>query len=448
MFAILQRPRAQNPEILLTVVVAVGVGVALVATPVLTALAIPLVLGAGLLGVLLRALADPVDEARNRWLRQVTAGVLGVHLLIGIVVISSGWLVQTLGGDAVTYHLGARAIVDHWHGLAAFDTSILPPGKEGFFFALAALYWVFGPYQVAGIAVNAVLAAAVVPLVHDTTRRLLGRDAARVAVIMYAVLPGFLVWTSQLLREAGVVFLLAMAANAAVRLQVRTTIGAVAALGGSLALLFTLRANVALLATAGLIAGVALSRREVLAGVASGAVVAGLLVLAVVVAGVGERGYDLTTTADLKTVSEVRQALATTANSGIAPEADVSTPGDAIRFLPYGLTAFGLGPFPWTATNGRQAAGVLEASTLLFLLPSLVRGWLRARDVIGRRRLVLGIPALLLAVGLALFVGNYGTVVRERLQVSILILPFVAYGWTLRRRGALAAPAGVAERTG
>jgi hypothetical protein len=110
--------------------------------------------------------------------------------------------------------------------------------------------------------------------------------------------------------------------------------------------------------------------------------------------------------------------------------------------------AFGLGPFPWTARNGRQVAGVLEALTLLFLLPSLVRGWLRAGDAIGRRRLVLGVPALLLAVGLALFVGNYGTVVRERLQVSILILPFVAYGWTLRRRGAPVAPAGVAERTG
>jgi hypothetical protein len=448
MFAIVQRTRARSPEVAVSAGVAVAVGVALIATPGVTALAVPLVVGAGLVGVLLRVLEDPADAARNRWLRQISVAVLGAHLLIGLVVISSGALVQTLGGDAVAYHLGARAIVDHWRGVADFDMNLLPAGKEGFFVGLAALYWVFGPFQVAGIAVNAALAAAAVPLVHDTTRRLLGREAAWVAVVMYAVLPGFLIWTSQLLREAAVVFLLAAAANAAVRLQARTTAGAMAALGGSLALLFTLRANVALLAAAGLIAGVAVSRREVLAGAATGAVVAGLLVLAVVVAGVGERGYELTTTADLKTVSEVRQALATTANSGIAPGADVSTPGDAIRFLPYGLAAFSLGPFPWTATNGRQLAGVLEALTLLVLLPSLVRGWLRAGDVIGRRRLVLGVPALVLAVGLALFVGNYGTVVRERLQVSILILPFVAYGWTLRRRGALVAPAGVIERTG
>jgi hypothetical protein len=167
---------------------------------------------------------------------------------------------------------------------------------------------------------------------------------------------------------------------------------------------------------------------------------------------VGQRGYELTATADLKTVSEVRQALATTANSGIAPGADVSTPGEAIRFLPYGLAAFGLGPFPWTASNGRQLVGVLEALTLWCLLPCLIRGWVQAGDEIGRRRLVLGVPALALAVGLALFVGNYGTVVRERLQVSILILPFAAYGWTLRCRRALAAPpprlAAVVERTG
>jgi len=448
MSAILQRPRAEGLEVAVTTIVAVGVGVALVATPAVTALIVPTLVGAGLVGVLSRVLEDTADLARNRWLRQVSASVLGAHLVIGLVIIGNDALVRTLGIDAVGYHEGAKAILDHWHGTAAMDVSFLPVGKEGFFYGLAAVYWVFGAFQVAGIAVNAALAAAVVPLVYDTTRRLVGSGAARVAVVMYAVLPGFLVWTSQLLREAVVVFLLAAAANAAVRLQERTTPGPVVVLGGTLAVLFTVRANVALLAAAGLVIGLVISRREVLAGAMTAAVVIGLVVFAVAVAGVGESGYRLTTTADLETVSEIRQALATSANSGIAPEADVSTPGDALRFLPYGLVAFGLGPFPWTAENALQLAGVLEALTLLFLLPSLVRGWRRAGDAIGRRRLVLGVPALALAMGLALYVGNYGTVVRERLQVSILILPFVAYGWTLRRRGALVAPAGVMERTG
>jgi len=34
---------------------------------------------------------------------------------------------------------------------------------------------------------------------------------------------------------------------------------------------------------------------------------------------------------------------------------------------------------------------------------------------------------------LSLLIGNYGTVVRERLQVTIFLIPLAAYGWTLRK---------------
>ena len=51
----------------------------------------------------------------------------------------------------------------------------------------------------------------------------------------------------------------------------------------------------------------------------------------------------------------------------------------------------------------------------------------------GRQVLVHLLPAAALASMLALIIGNYGTVIRERLQVVVLILPFVAFGLAKRK---------------
>jgi hypothetical protein len=90
-----------------------------------------------------------------------------------------------------------------------------------------------------------------VPLVADTSRRLFGPATVRPAALMVAFLPGFLIWTSQLLREAPMLACLAVIANVSVRLTERTRPGLLVVLSLSLAVLFTLRANVALLVRQG-----------------------------------------------------------------------------------------------------------------------------------------------------------------------------------------------------
>jgi hypothetical protein len=92
-----------------------------------------------------------------------------------------------------------------------------------------------------------------------------------------------------------------------------------------------------------------------------------------------------------------------------------------------------LGPVPWQASNARQAGGLIEAMSLWVLLPSLWRGWRASGALIGRTRLVPLLPAALVAVSLALLIGNYGTIVRQRLQVTVFLIPFAALGWCLRR---------------
>jgi hypothetical protein len=308
----------------------------------------------------------------------------------------------------------------------------VPSGKDGFYYLLAGLYWVFGATTVAGLGVNAAFAAGLVPLVTDTTRRLYGPSAARYAAPLTVVVPGVLVWTSQLLKEAAVLFLLALAVNFAVRIVQRISVVPLAGLAGAMAVLFTFRGWVGVMAAGGIAIGIVFGRRELLRGLGSGVTAVALLGALVVVTGLGYSGYSTAVGSDLALASEVRRDNARSARSGYDSNADISTPARALTYLPRALTTFLLGPFPWQIRSARQLIVVPDMLVWWALLPSLWRGMRGAARQHGRQVLLLLMPALTTSVLLALTVGNLGLLLRERTQVYVLLLPFFCLGLSMR----------------
>ena len=396
-------------------------------------------MGIALTLVFRAVIGDSLDADRRAWLAKLTLLVFVGHIGLSLVISTSVWLVQTLGPDAITYHGGASGLAELWKGnrlAELFNTA----GREGFFYPLAVLYYALGSHEVAGLVLNAAMSAMLVPVIYDTTRRLFGHEPARIAALLLVMLPGFAIWTSQLLREVQVVFFLALAANAIVRLSAKKSAGPWLVVGTCVAVLFTLRGQVAVVAAASFLVAIIASRTSLLEGITSSTgtlLVIGLLVIS---GGIGYAGYEQTQGASLERVSVTRQFLAD-ADSGIAPDTDISTPSRALVFLPYAMTTFLLGPFPWQLNNVRQVGLILEAAALWILLPSLLQGYRQAKIDIGRRRFMLVIPAMMIAVALSLLIGNFGTIVRERLQVEIFLIPLAAYGWHLRREQRVAAAA-------
>jgi 4-amino-4-deoxy-L-arabinose transferase-like glycosyltransferase len=384
---------------------------------------------AGALVVRMGEVAAGDEDAHARLVRW-SVGAFLAHLAFGLVVVKSGALTRYLGPDALTYHAFAGAIVSHWTDGTALPR--LVGGKEGFFYLLAGIYWVFGAHMAGGMAFNAALGGCLVPLVTDTTRRLFGPAAARYAAPLVVLLPGLFLWSSQLLKEAPVLALLALAANCAVRIGERVSLGATMTLVTAVALLLAFRGPVGLVAGAGIVGGVVLGRKELVSGLATAGIVVGLMAAFVVVGGVGQSGYQTSVASNLAEASVTRQNLALAAESGFGADRDTSTSGRALAYLPIGMFSITLGPFPWQGGSVRQLASLPDVVVWWWLLPVLWRGYVEGRRRIGRRVMTVVLPAVTTWSLLALVISNYGLVSRERVQVVVLLAPLLALGLASR----------------
>src|SRR6202034_1135753 len=136
----------------------------------------------------------------------------------------------------------------------------IPHGKDGLFYLLAALYRVIGIHDGAAMALVAGLGAAVIPIMFDATARRYGVAAARVTPVLLLLIPGFLLWPSQLLRDPIVYFLLAVGYNATSRLMDRVSLLGMVVVSVTIGLLLAVRADIGLVAGAGILISLTLGK--------------------------------------------------------------------------------------------------------------------------------------------------------------------------------------------
>ena len=347
----------------------------------------------------------------------------GIHLLVGSLITHTD-LVRYFGPDALDYHAEAFSLTKEWRGSGTeVDIST---GKEGFYYLLAGAYWLLGPHPIAGLVINAACAAALIPVTFVMTTRLFGAAAARWVPALLTITPAFLVWPSQLLRESPILLLIALAGASAVSLTARLRALPIATLVTALILLFSFRSSVAALMAGGLLVGIGLGLRRLWIGLSLQAVVLAVLAILVVGFGLGYTGFQLASQTDLQDVQVFRAATARDTGSSFGA-AEFSSIGAAAATMPIGLARVVLGPLPWEI-GLRQAPALLDGIVMWALFVPLVigirEGWRRR----GRTLLPLFFPAVLLAALLAVVIGNYGLLLRERTQAMVLLVPFFALG--------------------
>jgi len=391
-------------------------------------------LTAAILPLLLRNSAEP-----NFVLR-----LFFIALLVRVVV----WLLiyifqlqEFFGGDAITYDLRGETLSNYWHGLiqedsgyAKFVAEMSGPGW-GMHYLVGAIYYVGGNNKLAAQAFCWVFGAAIGPAVYICAYRIYkNARVARFAGIMTALFPAFVLWSSQLMKDGLIIFLLVLVMIAVLHLQEKFSyewlIVLVLSMFGIMSLRFYIFYMVAIAVVGSFVIGLSNS---------PGALLRRTAVLILMGVGLTYFGVLRTATIDiekfgtLERIQHSRSALASTADSGFGQDVDVSTTQGAISALPIGFAYLMFAPFPWQATNVRQAIALPEVLLWWAMIPMMIAGIIYTI----RHRLREAFPVLLFALMLTLaysiFQGNVGTAYRQRTQIQVFLFMFVAVGWVLRK---------------
>jgi len=392
------------------------------------------------LGALTTILIVRRVDRENTFLIDIFLVALIVRILFGLTVHLFD-MREFFAGDSMTYDFYGNRIAEIWSGRASMNDwlseraiSTLMPGW-GINYLAAVIYMFTGHNMLAAQSFCAVIGAATAPLVYICSHSMFqNRRVGKLSAFLVALFPGFIIWSSQLLKDGLIIFLLVLSMTMVLRLQKKfdyiSIIVLIASLGGILSLRFYIFYMVVIAVGASFVIGRSGSVKSIVRGFVA-LVIIGLTLTYLGI--VQTAGLDFDRYANLERIQMSRSDLARSAESGFGETADVSNTEGVLAVLPIGFMYLMFAPFPWQVTNFRQAITLPEMMVWWASFPLLISGlWYTIRNRL-RNTIAILIFTMLLTLGYSVFQGNVGTAYRQRAQIQVFLFIFIAVGWTLRQ---------------
>lgn len=343
--------------------------------------------------------------------------------------------------DTETYHFVGLRFIDIMQGVAVPEdtytyraTSTSIPGW-GMYQLVGYIYYIFGPSIYIAQSFCAVFGAATAPFVYFCAKQIYNnRRVAQISAIAIALYPSFILWSSQMLKDGLIIFLLVVAMTMVLQIQKKFSYLPLVILLFSMLGILTLRFYIfymVLFAVAGSFV-VGLNATSVRSIVRNTAVVVLLGVGLTYLGVIRTAGTDFDQYADLSRIQASRADLSTT-SSGFGEEIDVGTTQGAITALPIGFSYLMFAPFPWQMSSFRQVFTLPEVLLWWSLIPLLISGLIYSLKNRLRSSIPILIFSLMLTIAYSIFQGNVGTAYRQRTQIQVFLFIFIAVGWSMWR---------------
>jgi hypothetical protein len=379
-----------------------------------------------------------VDDQRRFLLQIFIAGLL-VRVLIGTVIYGFR-LQEFFGGDAYTYDSMGRELLATW-GSRQQNEALVNSWREGgtgwgMGYLVAYIYYLFGANMLAVQMFNAVLGAATPPVIFLCARHIFENlRVARLTAYAVAFYPSLVLWSAQGLKDGPIVFLLAVAMLATLKLGERISAGYLTLLVLSMVGMLTLRFYIFYMLSAAVAGSFVIGMRRLTGqSLARQFVVVVAVGIALTYVGVlRTAGQQYEKYGNLEAVQRSRADLATSAGSGFGKDVDGSTTRWALTAIPVGMAYLLFAPFPWQLASLRQSITLPEMVLWWASFPLLVAGaWYTLRHRL-RRALPILIFTAMLTLAYSVFQGNVGTAYRQRSQLLVFYFIFVAVGVVLAK---------------
>lgn len=375
----------------------------------------------------------------TEFITYVFLGALCARLAFGVIVHAYD-LRSFVGSDALGYDTNAAMIVNYWYGKIEMGPELsqimsLRGSGWGMQYLVAFIYLISDNSIFVAQTFCAVIGAATAPTAYFCANSMFNnRRVARTAAIAVAFFPAFIIWSSQLLKDGLIVFMLVLTLTLVLQLQKQFSWVGLLLLAVSLFGILTLRFYVFYVVVAAVVGSffIGLSNSMV-------SIIQRTTILVFVAVILFYLGVIKTATSDIETYGSLERAqvsrldLARSAESGFGSGEDVSTVRGVLSVLPVGFAYLMFAPFPWEMSNLRQSITLPDVLLWWSMMPLLVYGlWYALKNKLRASFPVL-LFTLLLTISYSIFQGNVGTAYRQRTQIQVFLFMFIAVGWQLIR---------------
>ncbi len=375
----------------------------------------------------------------KEFLTNIFLTALLARLLFGMII--QGFEIKALiAEDSGLYNAVGWRLAEIWQGLPVpRDEITLRAGMTsgpswGMHYLTAAIYYICGHSLLAAQSFCSVIGAATAPAVYFCAEKIFNNlRVAKIAAILTAFFPAFILWSSQLLKDGLIIFLLVIAMIMVLQLQKKLSYPAILillfCLFGILSLRFYIFFMVVAAVAGSLIVGL---------GTSVQAIIRNIIIIVTLGVGLTYLGVIRTAETDFNryiNLEQVQRSRADLAShgSGFAEDLDVSTMQGAIFAVPIGFSYLMFAPFPWDVKNFRQASILPEVFLWWAMIPFLISGlWFALKNRL-RKAMPILIFSLMLTLSYSIFQGNVGTAYRQRTQIQVFLFIFIAVGFTLWR---------------
>ncbi len=301
-------------------------------------------------------------------------------------------------------------------------------GAKSYYYFLASVYYLCGHYLVIAKLFNVFFSTLSGFLIFLITKEIFNKESiAKIALVLALFFPSITFWSVLLLRDGLNLLIIAASFYFCIKFIKTIKFRYMLFLLISLAIQWTIRPHITLILIFGIITYsiVKISRKSKMVLIA-GAV---LLIVSPILLGIVNMPTSMSNTLSFKYLDFYRNHIVNRGGSVFLVDADISTLGNALAFLPKGLAYFFFSPFPWDINNIKGLIAFPEAALFFCLFPFLIFGLIL---VYKHKQLIDCSPILiycvLIIVLYAFIDGNLGLLHRHRIQAIFFLLIFIAAG--------------------
>lgn len=345
------------------------------------------------------------------------------------------------GPDAVGFDIWGQRLAEIWQGLPVPDNEVTARAKDttnpgwGINYLVGFIYLIFGQSMLVAQSFCGVVGALTAPMVYFCAEKVFNNQrVAKNSALFIALFPSLVLWSSQLLKDGLIIFLLVFTMTLVLQLQKKFSYPAVVflvlSLFGIMSLRFYIFYMVAAAVAGSFIVGLSTSIQSIIRNT----VVVVIIGLTLTYLGViRNANSDFENYANLERIQQNRSYLAEAADSGFGKDIDVSTSEGAISAIPIGFAYLMLAPFPWEVNKWNQMLVLPEVLIWWALIPIMIVGlWYALKNRL-RSALPILLFSFMLTISYSIFQGNVGMAYRQRTQIQVFLFIFVAVGWEIIR---------------